>query len=95
MLMFLKHTGSSPAQASTAPVTQEQEKAKLLYGRHSRRINSVNSNSNVDGKETSEFAALLPASVQVPDIMKLKDLKEPIVRLNRLSEEVMYFTLGC
>ncbi|XP_034230674.1 nipped-B-like protein [Thrips palmi] len=79
--------GSSPAQASTAPVTQEQDKSKLLSGRHSRRTNSVNSNSNADAKVTGESSSSLPASVQIPDIMKLKDLKEPVVRLNRLSEE--------
>ncbi|KAJ1519897.1 hypothetical protein ONE63_004137 [Megalurothrips usitatus] len=77
--------GSSPAQASTAPVTQEQERSKHLSGRHSRRANSVN--SNADAKATGEAPVSIPASVQIPDIMKLKDLKEPVVRLNRLSAE--------
>ena len=77
--------GSSPAQASTAPVTQEQDKSKLIQGRHSRRTNSVN--SSVNTKATGEASVSTPASVQIPDIMKLKDLKEPVVRLNRLSEE--------
>lgn len=79
--------GSSPAQASTAPVTQEQEKSKHLHGRHSRRANSINSSINTKG--TGEASVSIPATVQNPNIMKLKDMKEPVVRLNRLSEEVI------
>lgn len=75
--------GSSPAQASTAPVTQEQEKSKLLSGRQSRRTTSV----NLDAKATGEASSSISATVQIPEIMKLKEMKEPVVRLNRLSEE--------
>lgn len=68
-------SGSSPAQASTAPVTQEQEKSKLLSGRQTRRTNSVN--SSAEAKAPPEA----PASVAVK-------MKQPVLRLERLSEEV-------